>query len=397
MKFIKKTYISKLIFLLIISCIEPFETTELTFENILVVEGRITNENKLHTIKLSRTFPVNETESKTEKGAKITILEDINTIYNFSEKEDGIYVSDIEFSAKPGKTYTLNIETQNDKKYISNNEELTEIAQIENVNFEVIKKEFEEEENIVNITVNTSSNNAKYFLFEYEETYKIISRFWSHLRLDNSVFPPVVVKKDKPQDSRTCYNTVFSNSILQTETSSLSKNEIVDFKIRSIAPKDFILRDRYSILVKQYVQTLNAYSYYKTLDKFSSSENVFSQSQVSFIQGNIFSETDINEKVIGYFEVNSVSEKRLFFNKEEVLVDTFSDFPEDCELRGFSRRNSEGIRLMGNALTNGYIFYNYGDIGFLTDETKFPVLLVKKACGDCTVFGSSEKPNFWID
>lgn len=396
MKFFKLSNISKLIFLLIISCIEPFETTELTFENILVIEGRITNEDKLHTIKLSRTFPVDGTENEKEKGAKVTILEDFNIVYTFSEKKEGVYISDIVFSAKPDKVYTLNIETQDGKKYISNEEKLTEVAQIEDVNFEVIKKEFEEE-NTLNITINSSSENANYFLFEYEETYKIVSRYWGPLKLDNSVSPPVVVLKNNPEDGRVCYNTIYSNSILQTETSSLSKNEIVDFKIRNISPTDFILRDRYSILVKQYVQTLDSYSYYKTLDKFSSSENVFSQNQVSFIQGNIFSQTDSNEKVIGYFEVNSVSNKRLFLNNEDIITDTFSDFPENCEIKLFSRTNSEGIRLVENALINGYIFYKYGDTGFITDVTKYPVELVKKACGDCTLLGTSEKPNFWID
>jgi len=381
-------------------CIEPFETTNLTFENILVVEGRLTNENKKHTIQLSRTFQVDSSTPTPEQNAKVFIIENNNITHSFTEQEPGVYITDNSFSAKANTIYQLKIETQNGKTYSSTDQNLTETAQLEEVNFKVTKKQFEDEDE-VQITVNTFSSNseANNFLYEYEETYKIVSRYWSHLTFDTSVYPPLVIKKVNPDDTRFCYNTRFSNEILQTETSSLSENRIIDFKVRSIPPLDFILRDRYSILVKQYVQTLNAYSYFETLNKFSTSENVFAQSQVSFIQGNIFSETDSEEKVIGFFEVNSVATKRLFFDKEDVVQDQFSEFPITCEPKRFAKFDSEGNRPLENALRNDYIFYNFGDAGFIEveDNNDLPFILVKRPCGDCTVFGTSVKPDFWID
>jgi len=384
----------------IIGCIEPFETTNLTFEDVLVIEGRLTNENKFHTIKLSRTFQIDSTDPSPERNAKVSVIEDGTIVHNFTEQEAGVYTTDNSFSAKANTIYQLKIETQNGKTYSSTDQNLTETAEVEAINFKVTKKQFEDEDE-VEITVNSFSSNAgaKYFFYEYEETYQIVSRFWSPFTLDTSVYPPLAVKRADPEFGRVCYGTNVSSEILQAETSNLSENRVVDFKIRSIPPTDFILRDRYSILVKQYVQTLNAYSYFEILDKFSTSENVFAQSQVSFIQGNIFSDTDPEEKVIGFFEVNSVATKRLFFNKEDVLQNQFSDFPETCEPRVIPKFGNFGSRPLEEAIQQGYIFYNFGDSGLtdVDDMNDLPFVMVKRPCGDCTVFGSNVKPDFWID
>jgi hypothetical protein len=58
-----------------------------------------------------------------------------------------------------------------------------------------------------------------------------------------------------------------SNEIIQTSTVGLSEDR-VNFPVR-ISNKNPIIMHRYSILVRQYVQTLAAHTFYKTLKQLS--------------------------------------------------------------------------------------------------------------------------------
>lgn len=390
------------IFLGFSRCVEPFEISNSTFEDLLVVEGRITNENTFHTIKLSRTFQVDTSSINPEKNAKVSIVEDSNIIHSFSEQEDGTYISDNRFAAKPNSKYILNIETQSGHKYTSKEESLTKESEIDTVEYRVTQSDTKDE-NIVIISVNGSSSNtnATYFLYEYEETYKITPRYWSMYTLDTSVYPPLAVAKTNPDDSKICFNTKKSNTILQANTALLSESKISNFAIRSITVTDFILKNRYSILVKQYVQTLDAFNYFETLNKFSSSENVFSQSQVSFIQGNIKAENNPDQKVIGYFEVNSIATKRIFFNNEDVVSDPTNNNTENCASpKVFPKFDDQGNRPLQDAINKDYIFFEFVSgpgTPPTTNNNELPFAMVKRSCGDCRFFGSSVKPDFWID
>jgi len=84
--------------------------------------------------------------------------------------------------------------------------------------------------------------------------------------------------------------------------------------------------NRYSIFVKQYVQNFAAHTFYQTLKDISGSESILSQTQPGFFAGNIKSDDNPNEKVIGFFDVSSVSNKRIFFNFSDLL---FSDLIKD--------------------------------------------------------------------
>ena len=153
-------------------------------------------------------------------------------------------------------------------------------------------------------------------------------------------------------------------------------------------------------MVKQYVQSLDVFTYYKTLKKLSISENVFSQNQPGFIQGNIASIENSNEKVIGMFEVSSVSEKRIFFDYKDFYPDaselfyfvscTFSKPPD------FNIGSPLAPPLQAGIINGQTKFFDfnptYQDPNFPDDG---PIVVVNTGCGDCTVFGNNFVPDFW--
>ena len=398
------------------SCTEEFIPETITFEDLLVVEATITDEFKFQEIKLSRTFSFEE-QVTFESLADLSIIDDTQNIYSFNETEPGKYISSIMFNIEPNKSYTLQITDRNNKSYISSPVKLpNSTSQITDVSY-IMNTNFDGEEGI-DIVVDSfdPSGEAKFYRYEYEETSKLIPPFWSR-------YDPVIVS-DTPlfrvhwtlreREERICFNTKISNEIIQTSSDELSEARITKFPIKFIEKTDPNIRDRYSILVKQFVQSQEAYSYFNTLNEFSNSESVFSENQPGFIEGNIFSVDNDDKKVIGFFELASVSTKRIFFNFHDV-------FPNDDRPFYFVRCDGPIMPLLNENLdvtatnsatrsplldmlaTGEYdvleiIFPSFAPPEFLDSlVATTPYLLVKKECSDCTVFGSNIKPDFWID
>ena len=65
------------ILVLSIGCVEQIDLKTISFEDALVVEGTITNELKIHQIKLSRTFKLEESIPATESNAIVEVIDDL--------------------------------------------------------------------------------------------------------------------------------------------------------------------------------------------------------------------------------------------------------------------------------------------------------------------------------
>ncbi|MGK0175868.1 MAG: hypothetical protein ACI9AT_002255, partial [Ulvibacter sp.] len=228
----------------------------------------------------------------------------------------------------------------------------------------------------------------------YEETYKIIAPRWvpQDLVLLDELTCAVDLRPTRPQEERVCYNTVTSTTINQVSTNSLTEDRVMGHLVRFINSEDFIISHRYTILVNQYIQSSAAYTYFETLNNFASEESLFSQIQPGYFEGNVSSETNPNEKVIGFFDVSSVSSQRLYFNYEEFYPDEpLPPLEYNCqefELQQLTISGNCGTLISG-LLTDNVVYYSGSSVG--------PFNMVFRACGDCTALGNNVAPGFWED
>ncbi|MFB3390128.1 DUF4249 domain-containing protein [Flavobacterium sp. LAR06] len=393
--FYKNKYALLLVLSLFLSsCTETYVLQSDTYEEALVVEATITNELKKQEVKLSKTAKLEDDGVVNETGATVTIKDDLGTVYAFKE-ENNIYVSEADFQAVPNRIYTLEIKTKNGKVYQSSNETLTTENQIESVIPTVVTDS--KEGRGVQIRVNNydPSNTSKYYRYEYEETYKIIAPVYRQEKLVVTGPQSVGLEPNDP-NTRICYSTKASNDIILTTTTNLQEDR-VNFPVRFISDQNYIISHRYSILVKQYVQNLESYTFRKTMKEISSSASVLSPKQPGFINGNLKCVSNTGEKVIGFFEVSSFSSKRIFFNYSDLFPgETLPPYYTDCteEEFKFCFGLSMPIPCRGNVLidriTANAITYKYNI------ESSF-YYMVPVECGDCTSFSSNEIPSFWTN
>lgn len=388
------------------SCTDPYALQTNTFEDALVIEGTMTNEFKIQEIKLTRTYRFEENGPKVEHGADVYVTDNMGNHYNFDEA-NGKYVSATAFQAAPNTNYQLHITTNDGKTYISSNEQLTTVNPIQNVTAFVAAKE-----GVRGVQINVSSfdptSTSKYYRYEYDETYKIIAPQWinqeaiAHYFPAGSNPPGEMLFQTRTTEAKTCYSTEKSDHIILTNTSNLSEDR-VDFPVRFIARANHIIMNRYSILVKQYVQNLASYTFYETLKKMSASGSILSQNQPGFFSGNIKCVDNPNEKVIGFFDVSSYSEKRMFFNYSDIFPgEPLPKYPYDCP--DITDENKTQYVYSFCFAYQNPMCYGNEMLAWLQSRTKVyggpyaeDHILYPIQCGDCTSFSSNIKPSFWID
>lgn len=378
-------------FLAVYGCVEPYEFETETFEDALVVEAILTDEIKFQEIQISRTYRLEDDFPTAESFADVVVTDDQGNEFFFYEMTPGKYISNVEFGIQPQRKYQLLIQTRDGGSYSSDPTQMVPGNDIEDLYAERVV--LQEEDGIALLVDSKNSETAsKYALYEYEETYKIVSPIVVRSTIEFEGNNWRVVPNTKQETI--CYNTVPSKEIILSNTSALSSNNLDSFLVRFIRKDDPVLGQRYSILVKQYSLTGEAYSYYSTLKKISSSESLLSQNQPGFVNGNMYSINDDDEKVIGYFTLSEVSTKRIYFNYYDFFDfdEPRPKFPEDC----IPFRPGELIETPIGMIQSGTVrFMNFAGAPVEGEIGEGPIRVVATECVDCTVYGTNEMPDFW--
>ena len=385
-----------------VGCTEPFEIETVDFESVLVVESTITDEFKPQIVKLSKTSSLENPEILLVNDADVTVTGSNGESFSFYwDSETGNYISHNSFNAQPGISYTLNIFTPDGKRYTSSAVTLPPSVEIDELYAERIVDATDEKDG-VQVLVNTEdpTGNAKYFRYEYEETYKIVAPYPSPYTAQIINFNPNSGTYDVELTPREpeiiCYSTENSTGINQTATTEFNENRIVRFPVKYLSKLDAKLQTRYSILVKQYVQSVEAYTFYKIVKELGSVESLLSQGQPGYVTGNMVSETKPDEKVIGFFEASSMTSKRIYFNYEDIGLEKPPYFIE-CEVLALDYWDDTTLDNDPNERDAIRQYIEYFDYQVLTVSTTGIYRIVQQECAVCTSFSSNVRPTFWED
>ncbi len=404
-----------IIVFIVLGCSEKYNFESNTYEEAFVVEATITNELKIQEVKLTKTYRLESLVPTIETGASVYVSDNLGNQYSFLENA-GTYKSVNPFQAISGRSYQLHFTTSNGKSYESTPEQTPTATLLQDVVPEVVTKD-----GVRGVQISAKSfdatNTSKYYRYEYEETYKIIAPKWSPYKAVVTG-PEEMIITPRITEVKTCYKTDLSTNIILTETNGQSEDR-VDYPVRFISNQNYIISYRYTILLKQYVQNLDSRNYYRTLKQISETGNsILSQTQPGFLIGNLKSINDPKERVVGFFDVSSVSSKRIYFNysklfPSEPLPPYYTDCSDETPLKPSIKRSfnynfacglddipvCEGYQILEEIRANQLVYVNG------SSRINFPVgipailYLFPTPCGDCTSFNNNSniKPTFWID
>ena len=369
----QKNYIGFFVIVIVLAqgCVEKFEPpVTLANKNFLVVDGSIKNGADSTIIKLSRTVNLgNSVSSIPEMNAHLFIEKDgaINyTLYDLGGGRYGYPGLQLDMNDK----YRLRIALAGGMQYLSDEITVSEAPSIDSITFSV-------KSNGVTFSVNTHDpqNNTRYYKWEFDETWEYHSKYESNIEFINGA----IVARAPGNEIFVCYSTNKSTEILLGSSTSLAEDIIHEQPLLTIPAYDKKISVRYSLLVKQYALTQDAFAYWQNIKKTTEQLGSIFDAQPSQFKGNIHSVSDPTEPVMGYISASSIKEKRIFVTSEDVKPTYYTG--RQCELKVLA--------------APAFV----GNVGMLpVGVTGFPPAYTwaEMYCVDCRLEGGTTiKPSFW--
>ncbi len=369
-------------------CVDPYNIKSVGYKNSLVVDGFISSDLKQHQVLLSRASTIDASKFIAETGASVAIEDSDGSTINLTEASSGTYLTPI-LAGIVGHLYTLKIKTSDGKQFSSDQVLLADNPGIKNI-YATFSPDLAIGEGLggVQIFLNTqdSSGNANYYRWEYEYTYEIKMPYpstYKWLGGNNIVFRDVAVDH--------CWGSSSSKSIIIKSTAGLSEDKVIDQLIQTIPGYSSNLRIRYSILIKQYVLSQDAYKYWHNIQVVNQTQGTLYDTQPGTVAGNIHS-TSGSETALGYFDAGVVKVKRAFFTPADFTPSGYKvqKFLPYCDLY-----QPVDVRL--NVLGD-YLNAHLADSLVVSEVEGLGNVLVHlrpKICCDCTSLGTNSKPSFW--
>jgi Domain of unknown function (DUF4249) len=337
----------------------------------LVVEGFINNGPDTTYYSLSHTYKLSDTATAIpELQALVTVQGKDNSSYPLTEMGNGVYGAPLT-GLNSAVQYRLDIRTIAGKEYTSDYVDMKVSPPIDSVSWTLSNQGVEIYDN-----THDPQGNSRYYRWQYQETWEFNSAYYSTVSYTNGGFV------DFPVDTfYTCWQSDASTSILLASSTKLAQDQIQMAPLEMIPKGDWRLSVMYSILVKQYVLTPDAYAWWQLLQKNTEQIGSIFGVEPSTTGGNIHNVSDSTELVIGYVSAGTLAKQRIYITDAQVspwdYVSQCTDFNTSPDSVPYFLRG--GDYLINQIQIGAAVRYN----------------MSFESCVNCTLIGTNHKPSFW--
>ncbi|HJP64120.1 MAG TPA: DUF4249 domain-containing protein [Mucilaginibacter sp.] len=393
----KRLYLALLITISGVSCKRLYEPPAITASNnFLVVEGAISSGSDSAFIKLSRSVNISSrSASKPELNAVVDIEDDQNFVFPLIEAGNGNY-GYAGLNLDHAHKYRLRIKTSNGEQYLSDLVQVVDSPPIDSVSYDVKGSLTAGPGLNVYVSTHDETNNARYFRWDYQETWIFHSFFPSYYYSDGDT---VRFRNQYTANVTHCWASDTSSTIILGTTVGLSKSVIINNRITFVPSTSEKVETQYSILVKQYGLTLDAYNYFSAIKKNTEQIGSVFDAQPSTIQGNIHCISDPAKPALGYITAGNPTSQRIFI-ANYTLPAWAATYPyPDCHIEP----NCCYYNFHGVDQVDFYINYKKSGIShYLVPIDKINPLgdpigfySSSQECVDCTIRGTNKMPPYW--
>ena len=372
---------------LIARCKKPYAPSIVSStSSYLVVEGVINAGSDSTIIKLNRTVKLSDSVNHApELGARVTVEGDQGVVYQLAEAGSGVYVA-TGLNLDNSHKYHLHIVTTAGKEYLSDYEAVKPTPPIDSVGYTV-------QANGIQLYVNSHdpNNNTRYYRWDYQETWNFHAKYPAAFITDGKQ----LLYRKPDQQIYSCFAGEASSTIILGSTKALTQDVIYQQPLTQIASTSEKIEARYSIIVKEYALSTEAYNFWQNLKKNTEQLGSIFDALPSEVPGNIHCVTSPSEPVVGYVSVSTIQQKRIFISQAQLPQTWVPTYPYQCELdtllycHGPSCQNDVALFLIPLGTTEfaiSPITSQLNTLGYLSSDVQ---------CADCTIRGTTKKPAFW--
>ena len=392
-----RTNVSLILFYILLSftsCIKEVIPHLEKYDELLVVEGAITDEPGPHTVKLSIAGNLQKLSPyKPYSKCSVSIVDNFGNTEALTEVSEGVYRTDsLGHQGVVGRTYKVKILTPGGEVYESHGEVLKQGVAIDTV---YAIHEQKNGRNGYQFYLNSENSNAdtNYFFWSLESTYKFLTTYNINFYYEGG---GVIKKFPKPDSLRTCFRTEKIKEIFTLNTAEQNQHQVIRFPLNYEDTYTKALSIRYCLTINQYTLSKRAYTFWNTLRKMNLNQGSLFAQQPYQVKGNIVNVNTPHRPALGYFMVAGVSQKRIFVDH---LPYNLYHIPE-CT---YMRHNVGNDHILNRVTRSAHprpIYIAPDSTIPLSGEIRWGVMVgveIDEECVDCRVTGYLQKPDFWID
>jgi hypothetical protein len=362
-----------------VACKEAYVPPVISSNNrYLVVEGFINNGADSTQFHLTRSYKLDDSASlQPELHAALTVEGKDNSSYPLVELGNGYYASP-GLALNNALQYRLLIRTADGKQYVSDFVDLKTSPPIDSISWVRNNDGLQ-----IYCNAHDDQKASRYYRFQYDETWQFNAVFYSTLEYVHDSL------KNRPFNNMyTCWKTVSSTNILLASTARLSK-DVVQMPLVLVPSNSWMISIKYSIIVRQYVLTPDAYDFWSNLQKNSEQIGSIFSPEPFQTRGNIHSLSDSSELVIGYVSAGTMRQQRIFLTPYEIPDWIYGTYDDACR--------PTSIPNLPDSLRQWLSGFGYLPIDYdpSTGGGAARVNVTFTSCADCTQIGSNVKPYFW--
>lgn len=363
------------------SCVSPYEADIEDEPTLISIEGSLIKGEEEQRVLVSTTASLDYPLFYPVRGCDVTLLDEFDNAYSYTEVSGGIYTVSIpDEELLIGRYYKLRVISGEGVVYESDYEMLNSGVEVDSLYYEI-------EDKVDNVSgepytglqfyldVKAGEDESRYFRWRIDETYEYESFApISYYYLDESHTP---IYPADAWEVYTCWMEGEISGLFQSSTMNLSQNEKKRIDLNYVSALTERLRIKYSLQVRQYTLSENAYEYFEQ-NRLSTEEGegLYTRQPRQPIT-NFMNVDDDSERVLGYFWVSTQTSKRIFVPR----IMEMDVSAEECAYWEYSDlEDGEGP----------FPIYLYDDVN------NGKLYTSSRECFDCTRRGGTNvEPEYW--
>jgi hypothetical protein len=383
MQYPRRTYIACLLIpptTCLSTCRQPYAPPAVTNPNrFLVVDGFInTGANAITTFNLNRTRNLGDSTVTgiPELDAQVSIVGSGGSSFPLTETIGTGFYSSAPLTLDATQQYHILITTTTGETFSSDPAPCEANPPIDSV--------FWEQPGDLTIYASTHdpTGSTHYYRYDYNETWQHNSQLQTIWGVANGMIYPL----DSTTQKDSCWTTDTSGTILLASSAAETTDIIPAFPLLTIPNSDPRVRFIYSILVRQYALTQDAYNYWQLIRTNTQNVGTLFDVQPTQLTGNIRCTSNPAEPVIGFISATNVQQQRIFILYEQVSNWAQNQPGYGCDTVQISYDDL-------NPFVYNYQNPNYVPWYFITNG---PLVLASPSCLDCTLLGGiNVRPPYW--
>ena len=318
-----------------VSCVEEFDARFALSNQIVIIDGSLTDVPGNNYVRLRLSKPSGKSSYFFDiKDADVIVLKDGTEPVNLTYTKDGYYFLPATYKAEPDHTYQLKIKMADGSNYQTDPQLMKSVPPISKV-----YQRFQEDliktatgsmagHKIFLDTQDPAGKGDAYYwtwrLFEYQN-YCIScngGRYYKNESGGSCVGDQLLARYDVTFDYQCetpCWDIIYSsklNAMIDTYTDgkTITAREIADIPVYT--------RKGAVIEITQHAINSDAYRYIKLLIDQNQNSGSLADTPSSALQGNLYSLTNQNDVLGGYFIVSSVNTVSYFLDRSDVSSST---------------------------------------------------------------------------